>query len=143
MFPHVVAMIPKLWDLLEQFMKDAMTYSTYPVIDVLQLFIHFNDAQISATNKFADVDDLKTALRYLSAVGSIIYFDESESAGNFVFVKPEWITESLKSLFVHDGEERFTYQIEYQEQYDVSEREFKQEKEMLLKNGYTKKTFMR
>ena len=94
-FPNVMRPIPSLWLDIESYVEERGYQMDVPVM-------RWSDLADEIKLKFGTKHVLQMVVGYLADTGKVLWFSEHPTLKKYIFIRPSWITDLLKPLFVPD-----------------------------------------
>ena len=94
-FPNVMRPIPSLWLDIESYIEERSYQMDVPVM-------RWTDLADEIKLKFGTKHVLQMVVGYLADTGKVLWFSEHPTLNKYIFVRPSWLTDLLKPLFVSD-----------------------------------------
>lgn len=94
-FPQVLQKIPSLWDQVTCFAEEQARTLRVP-------YLPWKEFERQVVERFGMKRILAQITRFLHDTGKIVWFSETNTLNNVVFLDPEWLFEVLRTIFRHD-----------------------------------------
>lgn len=126
LFPHAQRSIPDKWNQFRATLKRKKAY-------------HLSWKEVEETAKQFGIgnDKLPDSLQHFKDIGEILWFRDTPGLSKIVFHKPRVLLDVLSSIFRHDMDSFFDYEINkvFMSKGQFSEMDFQNARELFLRNG--------
>ncbi len=127
-FPHVLREIPTLWGEVENFVDDRGYAMQIPMME-------WDKYEEEVTRRFGMKHMIRSITNYLHDTGKLLWYYDHPILKNYVFLRPSWLADVVKTVFRHDVAE-LDYSVEESfKQMSVSQGKLEKMKKEIIEEG--------
>lgn len=104
-FPHVLTEVKTFWVDVENYLESKGSGMDVPVM-------HWDDYVPEVTGKFGMKRLIRDITSYLHETGKVVWFSKNENLAKYVFIRPAWLFELLKTFYRHDISQALDYNLD-------------------------------